>query len=194
VGLTRRHGAELEEALLTAVWQLLSEEGYAGLTYEKVAARAGTSKPVLYRRWPTKPDLVLAAMTKHGLFQRREAPDTGTLRGDIIRSLEDFNETRADYIALISVFIADISSETGLSPAELRDRTVSDRVLPARLFLERAVARGEIPSRKWPPGVVSLPFDLFRNDLTTTLKRVPQQRLLEIVDEIWLPLVERPLK
>jgi AcrR family transcriptional regulator len=194
VGLTRRHGAELEEALLTAVWEELSEEGYAGLTYEKVAARAGTSKPVLYRRWPTKPDLVLAAMTKHGLFQRREAPDTGTLRGDIIRALEDFNETRADYIALISVFIADISSETGLSPAELRDRTVSDRVLPARLFLERAVARGEIPSREWPSGVVSLPFDLFRNDLTTTLKRVPQQRLLEIVDEIWLPLVERPLK
>ena len=56
-------------------------------TYEAVAARAETSKPVLYRRWPTKVDLVLAALQHGGLFDRRTVPDTGTLRGDILATL-----------------------------------------------------------------------------------------------------------
>ena len=58
----RRRGEELEAALLEAAWQELVEAGFARLTMESVAARAKTGVAVLYRRWPNKDDLVLAAI------------------------------------------------------------------------------------------------------------------------------------
>ena len=51
---SRRRGTKLEDALLDAAWEELQEVGYTRLTMEAVAARAGTSKPVLYRRWPNR--------------------------------------------------------------------------------------------------------------------------------------------
>lgn len=187
----RRRGDELEDALLDAAWQELQANGYAGLTYDAVAARAQTSKPVLYRRWPTKADLVVAAMTHAGLFERRELPDTGSLREDVLASLRDFNDARADFITAIGLYLASIASDTGLSPADLRARLLGDRRSGGTVFLERAVGRGEVPDRAYPPGLVSLPFDLFRHDLTMTLARVPERRILEIVDDLWLPLLTR---
>ena len=183
----RRRGDELEDALLAAAWAELQAGGYAALTYDAVAARAGTSKPVLYRRWPSKADLVVAAMHHAGLFARRELPDTGTLRSDVLESLRNFNDSRADFITAISVYLANIASDTGLSPAELRDRLLGSRPSGGQVFLDRAVQRGEIPDRERPPGLVTLPFDLFRHDLLLTLARVPEERILEIVDDLWLP-------
>jgi AcrR family transcriptional regulator len=186
---TRRRGAELEEALLDAAWAELQEVGYAALTYDGVAARAGTSKPVLYRRWPGKVDLVLAALQHGGLFSRRELVDTGSLRGDVLRALRDFNAYRSGFMAAISVYMASINVETGLSPADLRDRLLGGRETIGRVMLERAVARGEIPARDWPDGIASLPSDLVRHDLVMSLKPLPDRRIVEIVDDIWLPLV-----
>jgi len=185
----RRRGRELEGALLEAAWQELQATGYAGLTYDAVAVRAGTSKPVLYRRWATKADLVVAALQHAGLFARRELPDTGSLRTDVITSLRNFNESRGDFITTIGLYLANIASDTGLSPVDLRDRMLGDRTSSGTVLLDRAVRRGEIPDRPRPPGLVTMPFDLFRHDLTMTLARVPEQRILEIVDELWLPLV-----
>src|ERR1700712_5649711 len=110
----RRRGDELEDALLLAAWAELQAGGYSALTYDAVASKAGTSKPVLYRRWPTKPDLVIAAMHHAGLFGRRELPDTGSLREDVLTSLRNFNASRADFITAISVYMANIASDTGL--------------------------------------------------------------------------------
>ncbi|WP_144759425.1 TetR/AcrR family transcriptional regulator [Curtobacterium sp. 9128] len=186
---TRRRGAELEAALLDAAWDELEHVGYAALTYEGVAARAETSKPVLYRRWPTKVDLVLAALQHAGLFERRPVADTGSLRGDVLTALRDFNAARSDFITLISLYMSNINADTGLSPADLRERLLGGGTPLGREFLERAAARGEVPAHDWPEGLVTLPSDLMRHDLVMTLKRVPDARILEIVDDIWLPLV-----
>ena len=154
----RRRGSELEEALLDAAWQELQATGYAGLTYDGVAARAATSKPVLYRRWPTKADLVVDAMQHAGLFAQRELPDTGSLREDVLTSLRNFNASRADFVTAISVYMANIASDTGLSPAALRDRLLGDRASGGAVLLERAVGRGEVPDRPRPPGLVTMPL------------------------------------
>jgi AcrR family transcriptional regulator len=185
----RRRGEALEGALLDAAWQELQEGGYSALTYDGVAARAGTSKPVLYRRWPGKVDLVLASMQHAGLFARRELPDTGDLRDDVLSSLRGFNDSRADFITAISVVMANMASDSGLSPAQLRDRLLGDRAGGGAVLLARAVARGEVPDRERPPGLVTMPYDLFRHDLLLTLARVPERRILEIVDDLWLPLI-----
>ena len=187
----RRRGPELEAALLDAAWEELQAGGYSGLTYDAVAARGGTSKPVLYRRWPAKADLVVAAMHHAGLFERRPLPDTGSLREDVVTALRNFNEVRGDFITAIGLYLADIASDTGLSPADLRERLLGGRAAGGTVLLERAVRRGEVPDRARPPGLVTLPFDLFRHDLVMTLARVPDRRILEIVDDLWLPLVRR---
>ena len=59
----RRRGAELEQALLEATWAELTEVGYGALTFNAVAQRAGTSRTVVYRRWPTKRELTEATIT-----------------------------------------------------------------------------------------------------------------------------------
>jgi AcrR family transcriptional regulator len=80
----RRRGEELEAALLAAAWDELVEVGFHRLTMESVAARARTGVGVLYRRWPRKDDLVLAAIAEYGRTHPVEIPDTGSLRGDML--------------------------------------------------------------------------------------------------------------
>src|SRR5271156_3535431 len=83
----RRRGEELKAALLEAAWAELVEAGFARLTMESVAARAKTGVAVLYRRWPNKDDLVLAAIASHGSLNPVDIPDTGSLRGDLVALL-----------------------------------------------------------------------------------------------------------
>ena len=77
---TRRRGSALEAAIFAAVWAELADNGYMGLTIAGVAVRAGTSKPVLYRRWPNRARLVYAALANS--HRTIVSPDTGSLRGD----------------------------------------------------------------------------------------------------------------
>jgi AcrR family transcriptional regulator len=62
--MTRRRGEALEDALLDAAWDELVEVGYGRFTIDGVAARAGTSRPVIYRRWPVRSDLAIAAVRR----------------------------------------------------------------------------------------------------------------------------------
>jgi len=64
-GRTRRRGAALEAALLDAAWDELQVTGYQAMTMEAVADRAGTSRAVLYRRWPKRAELVVATLRRH---------------------------------------------------------------------------------------------------------------------------------
>src|ERR671937_754114 len=74
---TRRRGAALEAAILDATWTELAAVGYERLSMEGVAARAGTSKAVLYRRWPNRADLLalLRRARDQALVLNEVAPD-----------------------------------------------------------------------------------------------------------------------
>src|ERR1700722_815754 len=86
-GVTRRRGEGLEAALLDAAWDELQAFGYQALTMEAVADRAGTSRAVLYRRWPKKAELVVAALRRRRPMLSGEVRDTGSLRGDVVAVL-----------------------------------------------------------------------------------------------------------
>ncbi|WCB38671.1 TetR/AcrR family transcriptional regulator [Gordonia polyisoprenivorans] len=79
---TRRRGAELDAAIFDAVLTELRDVGFADLTVEGVARRAGTSKAVLYRRWSTKLEMVITALANTRLADITP-PDTGSLAGDL---------------------------------------------------------------------------------------------------------------
>src|SRR5580698_9986398 len=90
----RRRGKALEDAVLDAAWSELLDSGYASFTIEAVAVRAHTSRPVLYRRWPNRADLAVAAI-RHNLHKHPvNAPDTGNVRDDLIALLQQFSKNR----------------------------------------------------------------------------------------------------
>src|SRR3978361_1317186 len=77
--------ARVVSDVLTATAEELSRVGYAALRVEDVAARSGVNKTTIYRRWPTKPELVGAAL--RSVWETPEVPDTGSLRSDFVASL-----------------------------------------------------------------------------------------------------------
>jgi AcrR family transcriptional regulator len=79
--LGRPRDSRIDAAVLQATVDLLGQSGYAGLSVDAIAQRAGTSKPAIYRRWPSKAHLVHEAVFP--LSDATELPDTGALAGDV---------------------------------------------------------------------------------------------------------------
>jgi AcrR family transcriptional regulator len=186
---TRRRGAELESAILDAAWQQLVQNGWGDFTFESVAARAGTSRPVLYRRWADRGELMKAAIQQVGAFTPIEIPDTGDLRSDIVIVLQRVSDNRAGFAAVLSVILAGYFRETGTSLADLRDLLRRGPRSGLEVILDHAVARGEIDPARLTPRVVEMPMTLARHELLMTLKPLPKSVIEEIVDEVWLPLL-----
>ena len=186
---TRRRGQELEAAILDAAWELLLDKGYSGFTYEAIAAGAGTSRPVLYRRWPQRDDLLLATLAR-SWWQPIPLPDTGSLREDAIGLLRNANASRSRMATLLIAQLMDYFRQTGTSFAELRAALRGpDQPSGMGKLVTRAVERGEVPDVPRSDRLIDLPFELFRHDLIMTMQAMPDESILEIVDEIWLPLL-----
>lgn len=185
----RRRGAELEDALLEATWAELTEHGYAALTLDSVAQRAGTSRPVIARRWPSKQDLVRATVERMMRRDPMSPPDTGSLRDDMLAVMRYANEHRIGVTALLAYYLGAYFQETGTRPADLREAAIGDRSSVFDLIIDRAIARGEIDPDRLTPRMRTLPFDLYRHEALMTLKPVPDDVIESIVDEIFLPLV-----
>jgi AcrR family transcriptional regulator len=190
---TRRRGAELESAILDAGWEQLIAEGYEHFTVDTVAARARTSKPVLYRRWKTREDLLRDTVRHRGAADLPAIPDTGTLRGDLLALLRHANTDHNPMAALVSSMLGSYFNKTGPTPAELRDAFLSQRGSVVEQVVNRAVKRGEVDPDRLTPRIIDLPFDLFRNEMMMTLKPVPDHVLRQIVDDIFIPLVTTQL-
>jgi AcrR family transcriptional regulator len=185
----RRRGEELEAALLEAAWDELVEVGFGKLTMESVAARARTGVAVLYRRWPRKDDLVLAALRHYGEMRPVPVPDTGSLRGDMLELLNAVNDGRNSFTAIVTSVFSGLQAGSGLTPAEVRAQILGDRPPWSDAIFRRAHERGEIDLDRLSPTVLEMPFDLLRHDMLMTLKRVPDERITAIVDDLFLPLV-----
>jgi AcrR family transcriptional regulator len=186
----RRRGAELERAILRAAAEELAASGYSGMTMEKVAQRAGTNKNAIYRRWPQRAALGVAAY-KHLAEARTPASDTGSLRGDALDLLRRANATwSSPRGAILRDLLAAAADEPALLD-HLREQAGGSAMNAAWFALiGRAVARGEAPAEAVHPRVASLPMMLLRGEYALRgVPAVPDEILVEIVDEIFLPLV-----
>ena len=203
-GPQRRRGAALEQALLDAAWEELKDVGYYNLTFDSVAARAGTSKAVLYRRWANRLELTQAAMRAHRPLISGITPDTGALRGDVIALLEGMmmgmNDLQPDIVwGMLMDAINDDAHRTYIREALTNDsrRTFLQRrvretnVVAMTAVLKQAEARGEVTVDVIPLRVITLPFDLARHELLLTGRPMTHEAIIETVDDIILPLVTR---
>ena len=175
--------------MLEAAWDELRAVGYPAFTLDGVAARAGTSRPVLARRWSSRTELVVAAISQHAAVVMHDVPDTGTLRGDVLSALRQLSASASEMIGVLSFVFADYFDTTGLSPSDLRERILAGTPTRMARIIQRAVDRGEVDPDKLSPRIVSLPADLVRHDVIMNQAPVPDDTLVEIVDGIFLPLV-----
>lgn len=185
---TRRRGEALEAAILDAAWDVLETSGWGGFTFTGVAERAHSSKPVLYRRWRTREELLRATLRRRGEISPSDVPDTGSLREDMIMKLTEINQLRSSMAAVMSMMLSAQFQELGLSPAELRREMLGDRESVMDLMVARAMARGELGPKTPPARVISLPIDLLRHELLMTLAPVSPETIVSIVDDAFLPL------
>ncbi len=135
---------EKTEAIIAAFFAELGESGYAGLTMDRVAERAGVGKAALYRRWPSKKEMLIDLV---GQFATQAVlpPDTGTLRGDIMAIAEDAIAVLAN--PLVRSVIQSLVAEARRTPdlaAILTERFVDPRREAGAQMLRRAIDRGEV--------------------------------------------------
>ncbi|SBS78167.1 TetR family transcriptional regulator [uncultured Mycobacterium sp.] len=185
----RRRGEVLEKALLDAAWAELTEAGYDDLTIDAVATRAGTSRAVLYRRWPNKQDLVLATLLDHVTSDAVPMPNTGSLRGDVVALLKAANELRLRMAVLVFTRLGGFYRDADTNLAELAAVVQGDRSTMIDDIIEQAVARGEVAPGQISERVARVPVELFRYELMVRLQPVPDEVIEGIVDDVFLPLV-----
>jgi AcrR family transcriptional regulator len=142
----RPRSPEADRAILEAAVALLAQRGLAAMSIEEVAARAGVGKPTIYRRWPSKGLLALDAFVA-SFREEQPLPDTGTLGGDLRAALRAWVRavTNTPMGPMLAGLIADAQHDPELRGA-WRDRVLEPLRSQHRIMLDRAMARGEIPS------------------------------------------------
>ncbi|MDT5014169.1 MAG: hypothetical protein QOD39_329, partial [Mycobacterium sp.] len=131
-----------ETELLAVTLRLLQEHGYDRLTLDSVAATARASKATVYRRWPSKAELVVAAFIE-GTRHTADAPDTGTLRGDLLRFGELVCQHGRRHAATMRAVLVEVSRNPALNDA-MQHEFLDQRKALIHCILARAVERGEI--------------------------------------------------
>jgi len=189
----RRRGEILEEAILHAAWEELYNIGYTHLTMESVATRAGTNKAVLYRRWANKSDLVMAAIHKYLPKIKKEIPNTGNLREDLYAYLlglaEPLKSLGPQTIKGLMMEPLVLNMIITSMPHLIKPRSESRVLIAITEILKNAELRGEVCLEKLTARIISLPWDLLRFELVTR-QEVSDATIAEIIDDIFLPLVQ----
>jgi AcrR family transcriptional regulator len=184
----RRTGAVLDEAIRAAVVDLLSDSGVAAVTMEAVAARAGTSKPVLYRRWPNRAELLRDTLVPLAMDAIPHA-DTGSYRGDMLAILNAWAAFFASPEGVIApVIVGAIPHDAELAEA-FRGGVMGWRRDAMAAILTRAIARGEVRA--------DVRFDVARELAQATVwyrflvtgGEITNEFVEHIVDDILIPYV-----
>lgn len=191
--ITRRRGEILEDAIMHATMDELAEAGYTHLTMESVAARAGTNKAVLYRRWANKSALVIAALHKNLPKITSEIPNTGNLRDDVYAYLhariEPLRTIGAQTIRGLMAEPVVWQNIIAAMPQIVQKRQENKITAAIIAILKNAELRGEIQLEKLTSRIISLPWNLLLYELITRQEPVSDSTIAEIVDDIFMPLI-----
>ncbi len=190
--MRRRRGAELEAAIHDAVWNLLLTGGAAAVTMEAVAAEAGTSKPVLYRRWPDR-----SALLRDTLVQTATTAipheDTGSYRTDMLAILRGWTALfSGPGAAVMRAIVAAMTQDDDLARA-FRDEVIGWRKDEMAALLARGIARGDVRA--------DVPVDIARelgqsvlwHRLLITGDPIDDALVVRLVDEVLVPFVAPPV-
>ncbi len=188
--LPRRRGDALNAAIYRATLDELAESGYAGLTMERVAERAKASKASLYRRWPSRLELVAEAV-RTVLPTPESVPDTGELRGDLIAMLGQVARALSGPAgeALRGLLGEALSSGSQLSAMRRTSHGMGRKAMEE--VVRRAVERGEVDPGAVTPRRLDAGHALLRHHFLFNGTPIPDELVAQIVDEVLVPLLVR---
>ena len=181
----------VDEAILSAAVDLLVELGYARLTMEQVAERAGVGKASLYLRWPSKVALVAEAV-QHRSGVVPLVPNTGRLREDMLLFLRALLRSRSVAAQALSAVSGEVASNPELRQAWHRGLAGALSAC-VRTIVARAVDRGELPARSDVELLSVLPLAVLQH-LSLEHDRRPDDAVVErIVDQFYTPAIASAL-
>ena len=191
--VVRRRGEVLREAVLAAALAEIAAQGVRGASMDSIAKRAGTGKSALYRRWPNVRALALDVFVTTLEESLPSAyPDTGSLRQDLLESLTTFTDALDGDLGVV---LRELISEAAHDPS-LVDSFQSRFGIPKQTevvaSLQRAMARGEIPTQPVDPYVLELPAALTVHQLLFTGSAPSHEQIEHMLDAIVLPLLRMP--
>jgi AcrR family transcriptional regulator len=175
-----------DRAILDATIELLAEVGYDRTSIDAVAARAGVSKPTIYRRWPEgKGQLVSSAVAQC----KEDAPviDTGSLRGDLVASLEHMISGIRENAHLAAGLTQRLRESPQMAQV-FREQIMAAKRAHFADILRRAVERGELARM---PRDVTLLADLgpsvIHSRALITGEPLDRRFVTQFVDQLLMP-------
>jgi len=183
---TRRRGAALLGAIHAAVLDELADNGYAGLSIEGVADRARTGKASIYRRWPTRLELVLDALDR-ALPDPDEVVQGADLRTDLLAVLRRIAGVMSSRYGSAARACLGPGVDPELSDA-IRIRLLAPRRAALLSVLERAAQRGEVRQEAVSDRIAELGPTLLHGELLLR-GHIEDEAVVAIVDEVLMPLL-----
>ena len=145
-GPGRPRQPDIDQRLLAATRELLAEVGYARLTVDAVAGRAGAGKAAIYRRFASRTELIYAALfADPALVHRADVVDTGSLAGDLRAEADNLLELFGDPVALAAVpgLLVDLAADEAFIE-RAQDVYVGGNLADYEEYLQRERARRQV--------------------------------------------------
>jgi AcrR family transcriptional regulator len=177
------------EEILQAAIEELQSVGYDRTTMDAVAERAGASKATLYRHWPNKAVLIVAAIRYMKGLDTAPLPDTGDLRTDLMTLLKGATEHSGhEQLCVMQGMVSACGADPELARA-FYEQIIEAKRAGAIEILRRAQGRGEVSEATDIHFLVDAApaMLIFRHLLTP--EPVDEQYLTRLVDDVWLPLL-----
>ncbi len=184
----RRRGEQLDTAIHAAVIALLTEHGPAAVTMEAVAARAQTSKPVLYRRWADGRQLLRDTLLRTA---RAAIPhqDTGSYRTDMLAVLRGWAELfTGPHGPTMQAAVAAMAGDAALT-ASFREDVIGWRKEEMAALLARGIARGDVRADVPVHIARELGQSVLWHRLLVTGDPITDELVVALVDEVLVPFV-----
>jgi AcrR family transcriptional regulator len=187
LGRKRDHTRDPE--ILEAALDVLAETGYDGMTIDMVAARAKAGKATLYRRWASKGELVIDAVACIKTIDLEALPDTGTLRGDFVAMIKSGTIAESQRkLKVMTGLLSMLSKDPDLADTALA-AIMEPRVAANRIFLRRAIDRGEIPANTDVDAIALVSQAMATYRVMILRKPVDRPFILSVLDGIVMPAV-----
>lgn len=183
----RPRDASRDHVILDAALDVLAESGYAGMTVDMVAARAKAGKATVYRRWPSKAQLVLDAVGRlNSELLDLDLPDTGTLRGDLMALAGEEGPDEDRRLRVMVGLMSMLDDDERLADAA-NAAVVEPWVEVNRVFLTRAVGRGEIPATTDIETLAWVVPAMATYRVCVQRKPIPGRYVATLIDTVLLP-------
>jgi AcrR family transcriptional regulator len=183
----RKRDAARDSVILDAALTVLAEQGYEGMTIDMVAAEAGMARATVYRRWATKADLVLEAVSRmsHSDVGLAQLPDTGSLRADMTAMILPLNDMQQQVrIQAMAGLLSLAKADQRLAEAAT-GAGIGPWVEATRILMQRAVDRGEYA----PADIDTLAEIIPMMCVSRAVQRLPITRefSLALIDGVIIP-------